>query len=399
MSIHRPSPTELKDFLTRRSEKIIGEKELRAALLSGKQLTIKFGVDVTSPDIHLGHTVNLLSMRTLQEWGHKVVFLIGGFTTKIGDPTGRDTTRKEISDKEIAANAKRYINQVGRVLITKPAVFAIKDNNDWFGKMAAGDLVKLLAQVTHAQLIERDMFQKRLADKKEIRMHEMIYPIIQGYDSAMLKDQLTIVGNDQLFNEMMGRFFQERMGQKPQAIITNSILVGTDGAHKMSKSVGNYIGITDTPNDKYGKIMSIPDGLIYDYFRLATDIGTKELAAIKKSLTKSNPRDIKMVLAHKIVSMYDGLAAADKSQAAFVGQFQKNELPTNIPTHKLIRGMGLLDLLVSKKLIGSKSEGRRLIEQGGVRLNDAVISDPNLFLAPKTTGIIQVGKRRYLKII
>lgn len=398
MAIHKPTPTELKDFLTRRSEKIIGEKELKAALLSGRQLTIKFGVDVTSPDIHLGHTVNLLSMRQLQEWGHKVIFLIGGFTTKIGDPTGRTETRKEISDKEIAANAKKYIEQVGKVLLTNPKVFAVRNNADWFGKMPAGDFIKLLAQVTHAQLIERDMFQRRLAEKKEIRMHEMIYPIIQGYDSAMLKDDLTIVGNDQLFNEMMGRFYQERMGQKPQAIITNSILVGTDGTQKMSKSMGNYIGVTDTPTDKYGKTMRVPDDVIYDYFRLATDLDTKELANIKKALTRSNPRDIKMLLAHKIVSMYDGAVAADKAEAAFVGQFQKNETPTDIPTHKLTKKIGLLDLLISQKLITSKSEGRRLIEQNGIRLNDAVVTDIGLELAPNTQAIIQIGKRKFLKV-
>lgn len=445
--MHKPTPSELKDFLTRRTEKIIGEKELKAALLSGRQLTIKFGVDVTSPDIHLGHTVNLLSMRQLQEWGHKVVFLIGGFTTKIGDPTGRTETRKEISDKEIAANAKKYIDQVGKVLLTSPKVFAVRNNADWFGKMPAGDLVRLLANVTHAQLIERDMFQARLAANKEIRMHEMIYPIIQGYDSAMLKDDLTIVGNDQLFNEMMGRFFQDRMGQKPQAIITNSILVGTDGAQKMGKSLGNYIALADTPADKYGKIMSIPDWQILDYLLLATTIDTREILSIvrpygitritnskgketlaiiedvgsgrllestyrfanpwgvnaildRESLTQSdkNPRDLKMLLAHKIVSMYDGSAAANKAEAAFIGQFQKNEIPSDIPAHKLTKKIGLLDLLIHHKLISSKSEGRRLIEQSGIRLNDAVVTDINLELAPKTQAIIQIGKRKFLKV-
>lgn len=435
MAIHKPTPAELTEFLTRRTEKIVGEKELRKALTSGKQLIVKHGVDVTAPDLHLGHSLSLWTMRQLQEWGHKVVFLIGDFTTQIGDPTGKSETRKIIPLSEIRSNAKEYVRQVNKVLLSDPKLFEIRYNSEWFGKMKTSEFLSILSHITYAQLIERDMFQKRIKEGKEIRMHEMLYPTVQGYDSAMLEDHLTVVGNDQLFNEMMGRFYQEKLGQPPQAIMTTPILVGTDGAQKMGKSLNNYIALKDSPKDKYGKVMTIADSLIYDYFRLATSISTSELKKIGEDLfgkefykiwhTNNRPpesryqrpsgeildvtlhfdprpevnlRDLKMKLAHTIVSMYDGAKAADKAQEDFVNQFQKNQLPKDMPTHKLIRGMGLLDLLLHHKLIASKSEGRRLIEQGGVRLNELVLTDPNTHLAAKTTGIIQIGKRRFLQL-
>jgi tyrosyl-tRNA synthetase len=401
----KPDKKAIDEFLTRRVDRIIDEKELRKLLTSGKKLTVKFGVDVTSPDIHLGHGVNLWMMRQLQDWGHKVVFLIGGFTTKIGDPTGRDVTRKEISDADIKKNAKKYIEQVGHILSTKKDVFEIKNNDDWFGKMPTSEFLKLLAQVTQAQLIERDMFQKRIKEGKEIRMHEMIYPIVQGYDSVMLKDQIAMCGTDQLFNEMMGRFYQERFKQKPQTIITGQILVGTDGQKKMSKSLGNYIGITDSPKDQYGRIMSVADRAIYDYFRLATNVSTSELADIKKQLAskKTNPRDMKMQLAHIIVSMYHGTKAADKAQADFVSVFQRHDTPNDIASASLSKPMPILELLVKHKLANSNSEARRLVGQGGVKLNDKVITDIGFSVMPpkrvgKTDLILQVGKRRFLKL-
>jgi len=334
----------------------------------------------------------------LQEWGHKVSFLIGGFTTKIGDPTGRDTTRKEITDAEIKKNAKKYIEQVGRVLLTNPAIFEIRNNDDWFGKMKTAEFLTIIAQVTQAQLIERDMFQKRIREGKEIRMHEMLYPIVQGYDSVMLKDQICMCGNDQLFNEMMGRFFQERYGQMPQTIITGTILVGTDGIQKMSKSLNNYIGVADTPNDKYGKIMSVADSAVFDYFRLATTVDSKTLAKIKKEMGTANPRDLKMRLAHTIVALYDGETAADKAQTNFVKIFQEHQLPSKIPTHTISKPTLLLDLLVEAGLASSKSEARRLIQQGGVSIDERVTNDITLILKPKTPTILQVGKRRFLKI-
>lgn len=403
--MNKPDKKSLDEFITRRTDRIIGEKELRKLLTSGKKLTVKFGVDVTSPDIHLGHGVNLWMMRTLQDWGHKVTFLIGGFTTKIGDPTGRDVTRKEISDSDIKKNAKKYIEQVGKILRTDKAVFEIKNNDDWFEKMPTSQFLKLLAQVTQAQLIERDMFQKRIKEGKEIRMHEMIYPIVQGYDSVMLKDHIAMCGTDQLFNEMMGRFYQERNGQMPQIIITGQILVGTDGHQKMSKSLGNYIGITESPKDQYGKTMSVADSAIADYFRLATNVSAKELAEIKQQLAnkKANPRDMKMRLAHTIVTMYHGAKAADKAQADFIATFQKHELPSDIKTALLSKPTPIMELLVKHKLASSGSEARRLIDQGGVKLDNQTIADINFaVMPPKRVGkkalTLQVGKRRFLKL-
>jgi tyrosyl-tRNA synthetase len=394
----KPTSSQINEFLSRRTDRVIDEKALKARLLSGTKMTIKFGVDVTSPDIHLGHAVNLWMARQLQDWGHKVVFLIGGFTTKIGDPTGRDVTRKEISNADIKKNAKQYIQQVGKILKTNKNVFEVKNNDDWFGKMNTSEFLRLMAQTTYAQLIERDMFQRRIAEGKEIRMHEMIYPIVQGYDSVMLKDQLALCGTDQLFNEMMGRFYQEKSGQKPQAIMTGKILVGTDGVQKMSKSLGNYIGITESPKEKYGKVMTVDDSAIYDYFVLATNVDAQALAKIKKDLLTKNPRDLKMQLAHAIVSLYDGKPAADKAQEEFVRQFQKKERPDDIPTYKLIKPTPIMEVMIASKLVFSKSEARRLIEQGGVKYNDEVVEDITLAIKPKKTGIIQVGKRRFLRI-
>lgn len=395
--MHKPTPTELKEFFARHSETIIGEKELRTALTSGKKLIVKHGVDVTAPDLHLGHSVSLLTMRQLQEWGHHVVFLIGDFTTQIGDPTGKSETRKVIPLQDIRKNAKEYLSQVNKILLKDPKLFSVRYNSEWFGKMKTAEFLSLISHVTLAQLVERDMFQKRIHEGKEIRMHEMLYPLVQGYDSFMLKDDLTVVGSDQLFNEMMGRFYQERFGAKPQSIITTPILVGTDGIQKMGKSLGNYIAIKDTPKDKYGKIMSITDDAIYNYFRLATNIDTKTLAKIKKDLAKANPRDLKMQLAHTIVEMYDGKASADKAQTEFISQFQNKELPQDIPTHKVKSDTNIVELLVDSGLANSKSEARRLIAQNGVRLDNASVSEATL-ITPKTMAILQVGKHRFLKL-
>ena len=251
------------DSFSRTTDEIISLSEFEKKLKSGKKLRIKFGADVTAPFLHLGHAVNFWMMRELQELGHKVIFLIGDFTTKIGDPTGKTTTRKKISQEEIESNAKNFIEQVSQILITdNEELFEVKRNSDWFDNISSGELISLLSTVTHSRLISRDMFKKRIKNNHEIHMHEMIYPIIQGYDSVELESDITIVGSDQLFNEMMGRFFQEKHGQEPQVIITSKITAGLDGVNKQSKSLNNYIAITDTAKDKFGKIMSLPDKLI-----------------------------------------------------------------------------------------------------------------------------------------
>jgi tyrosyl-tRNA synthetase len=339
-------------------------------------------------------------MRELQDLGHTVIFLIGGMTTRIGDPTGKSETRKIISTKDIQKNTKEFIKQVSKILRTDKSVFEIRNNYDWFGKMKAEEFLSLLSQVTHAQLIERDMFQKRIKEGKEIRMHEMLYPILQGYDSVVLKSDLTIVGNDQLFNEKMGRFFQEKFGQPPQAIITTKITPGLDGVQKQSKSLGNYIAITDIAKDMFGKLMSLPDSLVKSYFYVYTSIPDSD---IKKMFRTLHPRDFKMRLAHTIVSMYHGVKAADRAQSDFVSVFQKHDLPKDLPSATLSKPMPIMELLAKHKLASSNSDARRLIQQGGVKLDDQTITDINFSVMPpkrvgKTSLVLQVGKRRFLKL-
>jgi len=258
--------------LARTTDQVFSLDELRGRLATGRPLRIKYGVDVTAPFLHIGHAVNLWMMRLFQEHGHKVVFLIGDFTTQIGDPTGKDKRRIVPSEADIQRNAEEFLRQVGQVLLTDDDVFEVRRNSEWWGRMGVGEFLTLVAQITHARLVERDMFQKRIAEHVEIHMHEMLYPILQGYDSVMLESDLTIVGSDQLFNEMMGRLYQERAGQAPQVVLTTQITPGTDGKEKQSKSLGNYIALADTPRDKFGKAMSIPDELVGPYVTVYTDL-------------------------------------------------------------------------------------------------------------------------------
>jgi len=315
----------ISDF-ERTTEEVFSLEEFKEKLKTKKQLIIKYGVDVTAPFLHLGHAVNLWMMRKLQEEGHKVIFLIGEFTTRIGDPTGRSDTRPVIPEEKIEKNAQEFIKQVSTILITDdPEVFEIRRNSEWFSKMSTAEFISLLSMVTHSRLISRDMFQKRIEEGKEIYMHELIYPILQGYDSVMLKSDLTIVGTDQLFNEMMGRFFQEKFGQEPQVIITTKITPGLDGKFKQSKSLGNYVAITDSPRDKFGKIMSLPDNLIIQWMEVYTTILLDKIEEykIKMSSGEINPRDVKLELAKAIVERYHGREIAEKEKEWFLETFLK----------------------------------------------------------------------------
>lgn len=396
----KPDKQTIDYLLTRRVDSIIGEKELKTKLASDKTLRIKYGVDVTAPFLHIGHAVNLWMMREFQEWGHKVIFLIGGATTRIGDPTGKDETRDTISNKDIENNAREFIKQVGKILLTDPKVFEVRNNSEWFGSMTAIEFLDIVSHTTHAQLIERDMFQKRIKENKEIRIHEMLYPILQGYDSYELESDLTIVGNDQLFNELMGRTYQEKFGQKPQTIITTKITPGLDGKNKQSKSLGNYIAITDTPDDQYGKIMSLPDNLIPSYFEIYTNVPLDDLSSIKKELKSkdTNPRDIKMRLAKAIVKMYHGDAESKKAESSFVGVFRRGGIPDDISEVKIKKATLLVEIMVKHDLASSKSEAKRLILQRGVRVNHHVISDAEMIIENTLGTIIQVGKRRFIQL-
>ncbi len=396
--MNKPNKQTINSLLSRRVEKIIGEKEIRNKLASGKKLKIKHGVDPTTPDLHIGYGVVYHKLREFQDLGHTVQFLIGGFTGRFGDPTDRDQSRKLRTKAEVLKSANNYLKQV--MVILNPKKTEIRYNSEWHDKMSAEDLLKIMAHFTHSQMIERDMFQKRLKKSEEIGFHELVYPILQGYDSVMLKDDATVIGTDQLFNEMRGRDLQKDFGQDPQAIIAVPLLVGTDGVQKMSQSLGNYIGITEDAKSQYGKVMSIPDSIIYTYFDLATNVNEEELKKIKKELAnkKTNPRNLKMKLAHTIVSMYHNKKEADKAQEDFIKVFQKHDTPKDIPTIRISKPTKIIDVLVKNKLATSGSDARRLIDQKGIKLGNKIITDTSLVVKPKTDLILQVGKRRFVKL-
>jgi tyrosyl-tRNA synthetase len=394
----KPATQAILDHFARTTEEIYNLDELRDRLDAGRPLRIKYGVDVTAPFLHIGHAVNLWMMRELQEHGHIVVFLIGDFTTRIGDPTGRSKVRPVIAPEEIEANAREFIRQVAAVLRTDPAVFEVRRNSEWFGQMDTVEFLRLLAMVTHSKLIARDMFQKRMAAGDEIYMHEMLYPVLQGYDSVMLNSDLTIVGTDQLFNELMGRFYQEKFGQPPQVVQTTRITPGTDGIEKQSKSLGNYIALADTPREKFGKIMSIPDGLMLPYFEVYTTVALEDLAPLRGE-SIPDPLTWKKRLAREIVARYHGLETAAAEEEWFVHTFSKREAPADIPNVTLDGAQTWLELLRRVLPDHSNSELRRLFAQGAVRMDGAKIASPNDKVVLRGDGIVKVGKLTWFRLV
>lgn len=389
--------------IARLVDDVVSLEELKTLLDSGKKLAIKYGVDCTAPFLHLGHAVNLWVMRRFQEDGHKVIFLIGNFTSRIGDPTGRSTTRKMLSDEEIEESANEFIKQVKTVLITdNPEVFEIRKNAEWFGNMPLSDFINLCTTITHSKLIARDMFKKRIQENSEIYLNEMLYPILQGYDSVMLDSDLTVVGSDQLFNEMMGRFFQEKFGQTKQVVMTTKITKGLWGEEKQSKSIGNFVALTDSSKDKFGKIMTLADDRIVEWMKVYTDIPLDEIETISKKLAKDeiNPRNAKMKLAHSIVKRYHGQQTADLEMQQFVETFSKKTFPKDAPqievTSKNINIIELIGMCCNEM---SKSQIRRLVQQGAVLLNDAKISDPQAEVILEMNNTLKVGKRNFFKVV
>jgi tyrosyl-tRNA synthetase len=382
-------------------EQINSLGELKAKLGKKKQLRIKYGVDVTAPFLHLGHAVNLWMMRRLQEMGHKVVFLIGDFTTRIGDPTGKSKTRQVIPQEEIEKNAQEFIRQVSLILLTDKEVFEVRANSEWYDRMPLGEFLSLLSMVTHARLIQRDMFQKRIEQNHEIFMHELLYPILQGYDSVMLKSDLTIVGSDQLFNEQMGRFYQEKFGQAPQVIITSRITPGTDGKEKQSKSLGNYIALEDSPRDKFGKTMSLPDHLIQIYLEVYTEVAASKIAELIQTVEKGalNPMEAKKFLAEEIVTRYHGKEAALAERHWFETAFSKRTTPDDIPTVDVTPGTPFMQIMQSCMPSESKSALNRLVQGGGVRINDEkVVFEELASVQLKEGDILKIGKRQWYRI-
>lgn len=385
----------------RNIEAVYTEEEWQRKISGGAKLRIKYGVDVTSPFLHLGHAVNLWKMRELQEMGHKVIFLIGDFTTTIGDPTGRSIIRPELSQKDIVRNAKEFIRQVKTILLTKASVFEVRKNSQWYGKMGLKEFLGLLRMVTHSRLIERDMFQARIRNKREIYTHELVYPILQGYDSVMLKSDATIIGSDQLFNEMMGRFFQEKFGQPPQVIMTTRLTPGIDGKEKMSKSLGNYIALDDGPREKFGKTMSIPDKLIIPYFEAHTTLADAAIQKIQSclALKKENPRDAKMFLAEKITERYHGARIASQEREYFQKTFSEREINAkNLPAKKIPhRTYTLIDIVATFGF--SRTESRRLILGGAVEIDGVVCRNAQSAVTVAAGMVIKIGKKTITRIV
>lgn len=389
--------------LKRTAEQIFTVDDFREKLKPGKPLRIKYGVDVTAPFLHIGHAVNLWAMRDMQEQGHTVVFLIGDFTTRIGDPTGKSKTRPKIDPEQIERDAQSFIKQVSGILLTDPSVFEVRRNSEWWGPMSTDRFMELLSLVTHAKLIQRDMFQRRIAQDAEIYMHEMLYPILQGYDSYELDSDLTIVGTDQLFNELMGRFYQERMGSNPQTVITTKITPGIDGREKQSKSLGNYIAITDTPRDMFGKAMSLDDDLITEFLEVYTLVPIEEIRQMDAAMSAGelNPMEAKRVFGQALVERYYDRNTAIQENEWFTKVFSRRSIPEDVPTVNVADANAtLLEILKATMPTESSSELRRFVQYGSVRHDgEEKLTDPDQRHAVTSGNVLRIGKRRWFRII
>ncbi len=393
-------PAKIKEVLTRGVEEVIVRESLEKKLKSGKVLRIKYGIDPTAPDIHLGHAVNLWKLKEFQDRGHKIIFLVGDFTARIGDPSAKLSSRKPLSVKEVELNMKNYLRQVASILNMKKVEVCY--NSQWLSKLSLKELFPLIGLFTYNQMIERDMFQERIKKHKPVWIHELMYPILQGYDSMVLKADLEIGGTDQTFNMLAARTIQPHYKQEPQNIITLKLLVGTDGKQKMSQSLDNYISITEEPNEQYGKVMSIPDHLIIPWFELATRLPLTKVDKIKKELkaSKVNPRDAKARLAREIVTIYHGTKKAKEAEKEFEKVFKNKEKPTQIKASKpMDPGISTTSAVVYESgMAPSKSEARRLIQQKAVEIDGVKIDDWAKEIDPYEGMEIQVGKHKFCKI-
>jgi tyrosyl-tRNA synthetase len=387
--------------IKRGCEEVLLEEELIAKLKEGKPLKVKAGFDPTAPDLHLGHTVLINKLRTFQQLGHEVIFLIGDFTGMIGDPTGKNVTRKPLTREDVLANAQTYQDQVFKIL--DPAKTRIAFNSEWMEQLGAAGMIKLAARQTVARMLERDDFKKRYANNQSIAIHEFLYPLVQGWDSVALQADIEMGGTDQRFNLLMGRELQKDEGQRPQTIIMVPLLEGLDGVQKMSKSLGNYIGITDSPTEMFGKMMSVSDDLMWRYYDLLSFRPLEDIAALKQQAAEGrNPRDIKIELAKEIIARFHDEAAAEAAHADFTQRFSKNALPDDIPELTVsieAATIAIPQLLKEAGLVESTSEAMRMIKQGAVKLNgDTKVEDSKLEFAKGSSTIFQVGKRKFAKV-
>ena len=388
------------NLIKRGIDELISEEELLAKLKSKKQLVVKAGFDPTAPDLHLGHTVLINKLRHFQQLGHQVIFLIGDFTGMIGDPSGKNKTRPALDEAEIKENAKSYEKQVFKIL--DPKLTHVRFNSEWSNKLGAEGIIKLASQYNLARMLERDDFSKRYKSNQTIALHEFLYPLIQANDSIALKADIELGGTDQKFNLLVGRELQRAFGQEPQVVITVPILEGLDGKNKMSKSLDNYVGIDEAPNEMFGKIMSISDELMWRWFDLLSFKTTDEITELKADQTNGrNPRDIKIELAKELISRFHDEESADLAETNFINQFQKKNIPDDIEEASLFVSEGsipLANLLKDCEMTSSTSEAIRMIKQGAVRIDEKKITDTKYKISSGTSAVYQVGKRKFKKI-
>ncbi len=380
--------------LARGCSEVISPAELAAKLALGRPLRIKLGMDPTAPDLHLGHSLTLKKLRDFQDAGHSVIFLVGDFTAMIGDPTGRSETRKPLTREQIESNAETYRAQAFKILDRERT--EVRFNSEWMNEMGVRRLIEIAAKVSVARLLERDDFEKRLADQEPLFLHELLYPVIQGYDSVALEADLEIGGTDQKFNMLVGRELQRHFGQAPQAVMTMPLLEGLDGVRKMSKSIGNYVGLTDKPEDMYGKLMSAPDQLMVRYYELLTKAAPEEIAAVKSG--GLHPMEAKKRLARAIVAEYHGARAANRAEQYFESKFQRREIPVSAQVYRIAEDLWICELMKQLQFTPSTSEARRLVSQGAVRVDGRTITDVNFRFVPGEHKVLEVGKRRVARI-
>ncbi len=377
------------------------KEKLANSIRKQKPLKVKLGLDPTAPDIHLGHTVVIRKLKQFQDLGHQVQLVIGDFTGRIGDPSGRSEMRPALTEEQVQANARTYVEQYGKILDMERT--ELHFNSEWLAPLTFEDIIRLASTMTLARMLERDDFQKRFNENTPISLHEFFYPLMQGYDSVALETDVELGGTDQTFNLLVGRHLQKERGLPQQVAMTMPLLEGLDGVQKMSKSLGNYIGINDEPADMYGKTMSVPDELMLRYYELTTDIGPSKLAELAAGLANGSvhPRDAKMRLAHTLVSMYHGKAAADAAEQHFRTVFQKGALPENMPEHVWTgpASASIIDLVHGTGLVSTRSEARRMVEQGAVRVNEDRVTDTQQVFAVTDGLVVQVGKRRFVRIM
>jgi len=394
------SQNESLEIFLRGADEVLVPSELEARIKEGRPLRIKAGFDPTAPDLHLGHVVLLNKMRQLQDLGHEVIFLIGDFTGMIGDPTGKNATRKPLTRDEVIDNARTYEHQIFKVL--DPEKTLVMFNSSWMNEMTAVDMIRLASTYTVARMMERDDFSKRYSGNQPIAIHEFLYPLVQGYDSVALRADVELGGTDQKFNLLVGRELQKHYGQKPQITITMPILEGLDGVQKMSKSLGNYIGIAESSENMFGKVMSVSDTLMWRYFDLVSSFGAPEITQFKRDIEQGlNPRDVKMRLGEDIVARFHGRNEAQKARDGFVARFQKGQMPSEIPDVTVSSGgspMPFANVLKEAGMVKSTTDARRMIRDGAVRVDGEKLADEKAAAAPGAIHVIQAGKLKYVRV-